>query len=64
MFGGHLDTEDLILGYVSGMIQRSFLWILLVNRVKMEISHSDSSRRRTIYRLRNRNSKDKLVFLT
>nr|YP_010175902.1 InfA [Scleromitrion brachypodum]QSM34996.1 InfA [Scleromitrion brachypodum] len=61
MFRGPLDTEGTILGSVSGKIRRSFLRILLGNRVKIEISHSDSSSRHTIYRLRNRDSKDKLV---
>nr|ATL61090.1 translation initiation factor 1 [Danais xanthorrhoea] len=58
MFRVRLDTEDLILGYVSGKIRRSFLRILLGNRVKIEISCYDSTRRRTIYRLRNKDSKD------
>nr|ATL61012.1 translation initiation factor 1 [Pentas lanceolata] len=38
MFRVRLYTEDLILGYVSGKIRRSFLRILLRNRVKIEIS--------------------------
>nr|YP_011020612.1 translational initiation factor 1 [Knoxia roxburghii]WQH63032.1 translational initiation factor 1 [Knoxia roxburghii] len=59
MFRVHLDTEGLILGY---KIRRSFLRILLRNRVKIEISHYDSTRRRTSYRLHNKDSKDLLVF--
>nr|YP_010376357.1 translation initiation factor 1 [Leptodermis ludlowii]YP_010376441.1 translation initiation factor 1 [Leptodermis forrestii]UDN43961.1 translation initiation factor 1 [Leptodermis ludlowii]UDN44045.1 translation initiation factor 1 [Leptodermis forrestii] len=33
-----LDIEDLILGYVSGKIRRSFLQILPGNTVKIETS--------------------------
>nr|YP_010490079.1 translation initiation factor 1 [Koenigia lichiangensis]UWM11208.1 translation initiation factor 1 [Koenigia campanulata var. fulvida]UWM11720.1 translation initiation factor 1 [Koenigia lichiangensis] len=53
MFRVHLDNEDLILGYVSGRIRRSFIRILPGDRVKIEVSRYDSSRGRIIYRLRN-----------
>ena len=56
-----LDNEDVILGYVSGKIQRSFIRILPGDRVKIEVSRYDSTRgriRRIIYRLRNKDSKD------
>lgn len=58
MFRVRLDTEDLILGYASGKIRRSFLRILPGNRVKIETSRYDSTMRRTIYRLRKKDSKD------
>nr|YP_010945181.1 translation initiation factor 1 [Galium verum]WMD02820.1 translation initiation factor 1 [Galium verum] len=57
MFRVLLDTEDRILGYLSVNIQHSFLMIL-GNRVKIETSRYDSTRRRAIYRLRNKDSKD------
>nr|YP_010339976.1 translational initiation factor 1 [Paederia foetida]UOA66281.1 translational initiation factor 1 [Paederia foetida] len=41
MFQVRLDTEDLILGYVSRKIRRSFLRILPGNRVKIETSRYD-----------------------
>nr|YP_009460981.1 translation initiation factor 1 [Galium mollugo]AUT82283.1 translation initiation factor 1 [Galium mollugo] len=57
MFRVLLDTEDRILGYLSVNIRHSFLMIL-GNRVKIETSRYDSTRRRAIYRLRNKDSKD------
>nr|YP_010496751.1 translation initiation factor 1 [Lactuca alatipes]UWN00481.1 translation initiation factor 1 [Lactuca alatipes] len=50
--------EDMILGYVSGKIRRSFIRILPGDRVKIEVSRYDSTRGRIIYRLRNKDSKD------
>lgn len=44
MFRVRLDTENLILGSVSGKIRRSFLRILPGNRVKVEVSRYDSTR--------------------
>nr|YP_010038265.1 translation initiation factor 1 [Gynochthodes parvifolia]QIV26145.1 translation initiation factor 1 [Gynochthodes parvifolia] len=44
-----LDTEDLILGSVSGKIRRSFLRIPPGNRVKIEVSRYDSTGGRIIY---------------
>ncbi|MGG6712823.1 UNVERIFIED_CONTAM: translation initiation factor IF-1, partial [Salmonella enterica subsp. enterica serovar Weltevreden] len=38
MFRIRLDTDDLILGYVSGRIQRSFIRILPGDRIKVEVS--------------------------
>nr|QWK40048.1 translation initiation factor 1 [Swertia dichotoma] len=38
MFRIRLDTDDLILGYVSERIQRSFIRILPGDRVKVEVS--------------------------
>nr|YP_009590014.1 InfA [Hemerocallis fulva]YP_010182282.1 translational initiation factor 1 [Hemerocallis minor]YP_010422831.1 InfA [Hemerocallis citrina]YP_010488866.1 translational initiation factor 1 [Hemerocallis hybrid cultivar]WMI45783.1 translational initiation factor 1 [Hemerocallis lilioasphodelus]WMI46914.1 translational initiation factor 1 [Hemerocallis fulva var. aurantiaca]WMI47001.1 translational initiation factor 1 [Hemerocallis middendorffii]WMI47088.1 translational initiation factor 1 [Hem len=49
MFRVHLDNEDLILGYVSGRIRHSSIRILLGDRVKIEISRYDSTRRCIIY---------------
>nr|YP_009776262.1 translation initiation factor 1 [Rubia cordifolia]QJA26663.1 translation initiation factor 1 [Rubia cordifolia] len=49
MFRVLLNTEDLILDYVSVKIRHSFLMILPGNRVKIETSCYDSIRRRTIY---------------
>nr|QKD76382.1 translation initiation factor 1 [Santalum album] len=37
MFRVRLDNEDLIIGYVSVRIRRSFIRILPGDRVKMEI---------------------------
>nr|YP_010505810.1 translation initiation factor 1 [Chrysosplenium carnosum]UXE34612.1 translation initiation factor 1 [Chrysosplenium carnosum] len=64
MFRVRLDNEDLILGYVSGRIRRSFIRILPGDRVKMEVSRYDSIRGRIIYRLRNKDSNDSVVFKT
>nr|ADI88613.1 translational initiation factor 1 [Dioscorea esquirolii]ADI88616.1 translational initiation factor 1 [Dioscorea pentaphylla]ADI88622.1 translational initiation factor 1 [Dioscorea kamoonensis]ADI88625.1 translational initiation factor 1 [Dioscorea melanophyma]ADI88637.1 translational initiation factor 1 [Dioscorea menglaensis]ADI88640.1 translational initiation factor 1 [Dioscorea delavayi] len=58
MFRIRLDNEDLILGYVSGRIQRSFIRILPGDRVKIEVSRYDSTKGRIIYRLHNKNSND------
>nr|YP_010598633.1 translational initiation factor 1 [Koenigia nummulariifolia]WAL02668.1 translational initiation factor 1 [Koenigia nummulariifolia] len=49
-----VDNENLILGYVSGRICRSFIRILPGDRVKIEVSRYDSSRGRIISRLRNK----------
>ncbi|CAN6475750.1 unnamed protein product [Victoria cruziana] len=51
-----LDNEDLVLGYVSGRIRRSFIRILPEDRVKIEVSRYDSTRERIIYILRNKDS--------
>nr|YP_010489738.1 translation initiation factor 1 [Koenigia cyanandra]UWM11294.1 translation initiation factor 1 [Koenigia cyanandra]UWM11379.1 translation initiation factor 1 [Koenigia cyanandra] len=53
MFRVRLDNENLILGYVSGRIRRSFIRILPGDRVKIEVSRYDSSSGRIISRLRN-----------
>nr|YP_009493987.1 translation initiation factor 1 [Lonicera tragophylla]YP_010203708.1 translation initiation factor 1 [Lonicera x heckrottii]YP_010469487.1 translational initiation factor 1 [Lonicera periclymenum]AWN57952.1 translation initiation factor 1 [Lonicera tragophylla]UAM95737.1 translation initiation factor 1 [Lonicera x heckrottii]UVF33115.1 translational initiation factor 1 [Lonicera periclymenum] len=58
MFRVHLDNGDLIIGYISGKIRRSFIRILPGDRVQVEVSHYDSTRGRIIYRLRNKDSKD------
>ncbi|KAL6492589.1 Rps8p [Orobanche gracilis] len=58
MFRVRLDNQDLILGYVSGKIRRSFIRILTGDKVKIEVSRYDSTRGRIIYRLRNKDSKD------
>ncbi|PIM98292.1 hypothetical protein CDL12_29228 [Handroanthus impetiginosus] len=58
MFRDRLDNEDLILGYVSGKIRRSFIRILPGDKVKIEVSRYDSTRGRIIYRLQNKDSKD------
>nr|YP_010489994.1 translation initiation factor 1 [Koenigia islandica]UWM11635.1 translation initiation factor 1 [Koenigia islandica] len=54
MFRVRLDNENLILGYVSGRIRRSFIRILLGDRVKIEVSRYASSSGRIISRLRNK----------
>nr|QJS33102.1 translational initiation factor 1 [Pterocarya stenoptera]QJS33187.1 translational initiation factor 1 [Pterocarya macroptera var. insignis]WDE75520.1 translation initiation factor 1 [Pterocarya stenoptera] len=46
-----LDNEDRILGYGSGRIRRSFIRILLEDRVKIKISRYDSTKGHIIYRL-------------
>ncbi|KAL3614586.1 hypothetical protein CASFOL_041672 [Castilleja foliolosa] len=38
MFRVRLDNQDLILGYVSGKIRRSFIRILTGDKVKIEDS--------------------------
>nr|QKV47893.1 translation initiation factor 1 [Corallorhiza trifida] len=58
MFRVQLDNEDLILGYISGRIRRSFIRILTGDRVKIEMSRYDSTRGRIIYRLRKKDSND------
>nr|UDZ59583.1 translation initiation factor 1 [Echinodorus berteroi] len=58
MFRVRLDNGDFILGYISGKIRRSFIRILLGDRVKIEVSRYDSTRGRIIYRLRNKDLND------
>nr|QXO05788.1 initiation factor 1 [Zeuxine nervosa] len=58
MFRVRLDNQDLILGYISGRIRRSFIRILPGDRVKIEMSRYDSTRGRIIYRLRKKDSND------
>nr|YP_009108960.1 translational initiation factor 1 [Corallorhiza bulbosa]AIW51239.1 translational initiation factor 1 [Corallorhiza bulbosa] len=58
MFRVRLDNEDLILGYISGRIRRSFIRILTGDRVKIEMSRYDSTRGRIIYRLRKKDLND------
>nr|YP_009309810.1 translational initiation factor 1 [Orobanche pancicii]ALJ02265.1 translational initiation factor 1 [Orobanche pancicii] len=53
-----LDNEDLVLGYISGKIRCNFIRILPGDKVKIEISHYDSTRGRIIYRFQNKDSKD------
>nr|YP_009661777.1 translation initiation factor 1 [Anemopaegma prostratum]YP_009661814.1 translation initiation factor 1 [Anemopaegma prostratum]QCT83055.1 translation initiation factor 1 [Anemopaegma prostratum]QCT83056.1 translation initiation factor 1 [Anemopaegma prostratum] len=55
MFRVRLDNEDLVLGYVSGKIRRSFIKILRGDKVKIEISRYDSTRGRIISRIDNDN---------
>nr|WDD58062.1 translational initiation factor 1 [Haplothismia exannulata] len=59
MFRVRLDNEDLVLGYSSGSIRRSFIRILPGDKVKIEVSRYDSTRGRIIYRLHNKDSKKK-----
>nr|AWI73080.1 translation initiation factor 1 [Lepiniopsis trilocularis] len=59
MFRVRLDNEDLILGYISGNIRRNFIRILPGDRVKIEVSGYDPTKGRIIYRLRNKDSKDR-----
>nr|QOI17206.1 plastid translation initiation factor 1 [Anemone narcissiflora] len=56
MFRVRLDNEDVILGYISGRIRKSFVRVLPGDRVKVEVSRYDSSKGRITYRLRT--SKD------
>nr|QXO02706.1 translation initiation factor 1 [Chamaegastrodia inverta] len=58
MFRVRLDNQDLILGYISGRIRRSFIRILSGDRIKIEMSRYDSTRGRIIYRLRKKDSND------
>nr|YP_009571721.1 translation initiation factor 1 [Portulaca grandiflora]QBC69324.1 translation initiation factor 1 [Portulaca grandiflora]UOX27417.1 translational initiation factor 1 [Portulaca grandiflora] len=58
MFRVRLDNGDMILGYISGKIRRSFIRILPGERVKIEVSRYDSTKGRIIYKLRNKDSND------
>nr|QWL15989.1 translational initiation factor 1 [Plantago crassifolia] len=58
MFRVRLDNEDLIIGYISGKIRRSFIRILPGDKVQIEVSHYDSTRGRIIYRLQNEDSQE------
>ncbi|PON91168.1 Translation initiation factor IF [Trema orientale] len=55
MFRIRLDNADMIIGYISGKIRKSFIRILPGDRVKVEVSRYDSTRGRIIYRLRTSN---------
>nr|YP_010314608.1 translation initiation factor 1 [Cissus quadrangularis]UNA64173.1 translation initiation factor 1 [Cissus quadrangularis]WEF49541.1 translational initiation factor 1 [Cissus quadrangularis] len=59
MFWVRLDNENMILGYVSGRIRRSFIRILAGDRVKIEVSRYDSTKGRIIYRIRKKDSNKK-----
>nr|YP_010565516.1 translation initiation factor 1 [Yoania japonica]UZA66603.1 translation initiation factor 1 [Yoania japonica]UZA66628.1 translation initiation factor 1 [Yoania japonica] len=54
MFQVRLDNEDLIIGYISGRIQHSFIRILIGDKVKVEISCYNLTRGRIIYRLKKK----------
>nr|YP_009868494.1 translational initiation factor 1 [Oroxylum indicum]QKG62892.1 translational initiation factor 1 [Oroxylum indicum] len=58
MFRVQLDNGDVVLGYISGKIRRSFIRILPGDKVKIEGSRYDSTRGRIIYRLPKKDSKD------
>nr|YP_009569550.1 translation initiation factor 1 [Portulaca pilosa]QBC69492.1 translation initiation factor 1 [Portulaca pilosa] len=58
MFRVRLDNGNMILGYISGKIRRSFIRILPGERVKIEVSHYDSTKGRIIYRFPNEDSND------
>ena len=63
MFRVRLDNEDLILGYVSGRIRRSFIRILPGDRVKIEVSsYGSTSKECIIYRLRKEDLNDSGIF--
>lgn len=53
MFRIRLDNADMIIGYISGKIRKSFIRILPGDRVKVEVTRYDSTRGRIVYRLRN-----------
>ncbi|EXB51377.1 Translation initiation factor IF-1 [Morus notabilis] len=53
MFRIRLDNADMIIGYISGKIRKSFIRILPGDRVKVEVSRYDSTRGRIVYRLRS-----------
>nr|YP_010266050.1 InfA [Rubus occidentalis]UHY94998.1 InfA [Rubus occidentalis] len=44
MFRVRLDNENLILGFASGRVQRNFIRILPVNRIKIVVSSYDSTK--------------------
>nr|QWX89968.1 translation initiation factor A [Aeginetia indica]WRW10972.1 translation initiation factor 1 [Aeginetia indica] len=58
MFKVQLENENFVLGYVSGKIRRNFIRLLPGDKVKIEVSHYDSTRGRIIFRLRNKDSKN------
>lgn len=53
-----LDNEDLVLGYASEKARRGFIRIPPGDRVKIEVSAYDSTRKRLNYGLPNKNSND------
>ncbi|GMN44853.1 hypothetical protein TIFTF001_014054 [Ficus carica] len=53
MFRIRLDNADMIIGYISGKIRKSFIRILPGDRVKVEVTRYDSTRGRIVYRLRS-----------
>ncbi|KAL5729157.1 hypothetical protein ACHQM5_002145 [Ranunculus cassubicifolius] len=54
MFRVKLDNEDVVLGYISGRIRKSFVRVLPGDRVRIEVSRYDSTRGRITYRLRTK----------
>nr|YP_011034554.1 Translational initiation factor [Goeppertia makoyana]WRI58258.1 Translational initiation factor [Goeppertia makoyana] len=50
MFRVRLENEDVVLGYISGKIRRSFIRILVGDRVQVEVSRYDSSKGRIVSR--------------
>nr|YP_010381259.1 translation initiation factor 1 [Artabotrys pilosus]UDH59857.1 translation initiation factor 1 [Artabotrys pilosus] len=55
------EDEDMIIGYISGKIRRSFIRILPGDRVLVEVGPYDSTRGRITYRLpkKDKDKKDK-----
>nr|YP_010624059.1 translational initiation factor 1 [Goniothalamus tamirensis]YP_010624104.1 translational initiation factor 1 [Goniothalamus tamirensis]WBF98345.1 translational initiation factor 1 [Goniothalamus tamirensis]WBF98390.1 translational initiation factor 1 [Goniothalamus tamirensis] len=53
------EDEDMIIGYISGKIRRSFIRILPGDRVIVEVSPYDSKRGRITYRLPKKEKKEK-----
>nr|ANP26280.1 translational initiation factor 1 [Monotropa uniflora] len=55
MFWVRLYNEDgdLIIGYISGKMRRSFIKVITGDKVKIEVSSYDCSRGRIIYRFTN-----------
>lgn len=65
IFQVRLDNENPILGFASGKVQRNFIHILPVNRIKILVSSYDSTKgnRICIFSiLKSKDSKNLVVF--
>lgn len=58
MFRVRLDNGNVVLGYISGKIRQSSIYISLNDRVQIEISNYDLTRGRIIYRFPSEDSSD------
>lgn len=53
MFRIELDNKHVVMGSISGRLRKNFIKIMIGDRVRMEMTPSDISRARIVYRIRN-----------
>nr|YP_010322500.1 translation initiation factor 1 [Rosa longicuspis]UKP86506.1 translation initiation factor 1 [Rosa longicuspis] len=62
MFRVRLDNENPILGFASGKVQRNFIRILPVNRIKIVVSSYDSTKGHIICIFKSKDSNNWVIF--
>ena len=60
---GWLDNEDWVLGYIPAKTQRSFV-LYIYHTIESNINRYNLTRGHPIYKLRNKNANDLVVFST